>query len=135
MRERGHQRETFGHGVKDQRREAHLGRDAKVGKAAAPEEPGAKCARACLEHPGQREPCGDPEQRGQPLPRQHLRQEVERDHSRRGRESEGARPLQQRGTPPRREREAAAEQRGDGGESGRERHYWRLSQNLMAHPL
>ncbi len=126
LRERRHQREAFGDGVEDERREPHLGGHAQAGDAARLEDPRAHGARDRLQYPGQREAGADPEQRHQPLRGHHFRQQMEGDHARRGGEGEGARPLQHRRPLARHERDGPAQQRGKERESRRADHAWQL---------
>ena len=96
LRQRRHQREALGHRMKEERGESDLGGHPQPGDAARLEEARPDGASACLERPGQRESESDPQERLEPLRRQHIGQQVEGDHARRGRECKRPRPLQHR---------------------------------------
>ena len=107
----GQERQALEERMEEERGEPDLGGDTHAADAPASEEFRPERARADLEQPGQHEAGGDPEERGGPQRRQHLRQEVEGHDSRRRGECESARQLEQRGAPARQEGERPSEQR------------------------
>ena len=116
LRQRRHQREAFRDGVEDERGKPDFGRHAQAGESASVQEPRTEGARARLQCPRQREAGRHPQERGQPLRGQHFGQQMEGDDSRRGREGERARALEDRRPLARDQRDAAAEQRGKCGQ-------------------
>jgi len=92
-----------------QREQADLCGHPRRREAARPQ-PRPQRARAPLEQPRQRESEQRPEQAGGAERFEHLWQQVQTDHTRRGRERERARQLEQHAPPPHGQRESAAEQ-------------------------
>ena len=122
-RQGGDEREPLDDGMEEERGETDLGRHPQAGEAAPLEEARADGARGDFENPRQRESCGHPEKRDDTLIGQQLGEQMEGDHSRRRGEGEGAGPLQESRMPPRRQRQAAAEQRGKSSEAGGPQHH------------